>query len=242
MTNSYLSSLYASQSQTLPRDIEGYVMAPRDLDKEIEFLEEYIGSKEPDLTRTIFIIEILSKSIRKHADFREYMNVIVKVIEKYSDFKYSIFSLRILGSIVGTKFYLPLSFYVLRILRNALLAKNLALINRAVDYDCVKPSADRTGSEEHQLFVIQECRSLLTKHLATFATSVGFPELSLLVIEELKKLRTGLYKELIDDIVFTIKKQREHVLASRSKAKLNALDGKKVLEFERSLKNYLAEN
>jgi hypothetical protein len=241
LKKSYLSDLYVTQPLSLLRDIEEYVLSPRSLDSELGFLEEYAEGKEPDLTRMVFIIEILSKSIRKHSEFRDYMRVLVKIMEKYGEFKYSIFCLRIIKSIVGTKFYLPLSFYILRILRNALDAKSLVLTNKAVDYDCVKPSADRIRSEEHQLFVIQECRTLLIKHLSAFSRNIGFPELSLLVIEELIRLRAGLYKELIDDVVLEIKNQREHVLRRRNKAKLSALDTKNVLEFEKSLENRLED-
>lgn len=239
LEDTYLSGLYKSQPLSLPEDIKAYVIAPKNIDEEINYLEKYIGTKDPDLTKIVFIVEILGKSVRKHSEFREYLRVVVSIIEKHKDYQYSIFCLRIIRAIVSSRFYIPVSFYLLRILSNAMHSRNITLQNKTVDYDCINPTPERTKSEEHQMFVIGEANSLLIHHLSTFSKNIGFPELAAVVINELKKLKLGIYKEVVGDMIFSINKQREYVLEKRSKLKLNCLDGKTVSSFESSIERIL---
>ncbi|AFN83670.1 hypothetical protein EROM_090530 [Encephalitozoon romaleae SJ-2008] len=235
LEESYLSRLYTSQPSTLPEDIKSYVLNPKNADNEILYLEKYVNVKNPDLSKIIFITEVLGKCLRRHSEFRDYMKLLVELMERYNDYPHSIFCLRIIKSISGSKFYTPLSFYILRILRNAISVKNLTASGRSIDYDMLNPDMERCKSEEHQMFVIEEAGSLLLKHMSMFSKNIGFPELASVVINELKKLRTGIYKEVIGKMIFDINEQREYVLEKRNKLKLNGIDGKAISLFESSI-------
>ncbi|WEL39446.1 Noc2p-like protein [Encephalitozoon hellem] len=235
LEESYLSKLYTSQPSTLAEDIKNYVLSPKDTGNEILYLERYISSKSPDLAKIIFISEVLGKCLRRHSEFRDYTKLLVALMETYKDYPHSIFCLRVIKSAVGSKFYVPLSFYILRILGNAISVKNLVASGRRIDYDMVVPDAERTKSEEHQMFVIEEAGSLLLQHMSTFSRNIGFPELASVVICELKKLRIGIYKEIVGKIIFEINEQKEYVLEKRNKLKLNGIDGKTISSFESSI-------
>ncbi|KAM0671913.1 hypothetical protein CWI42_040530 [Ordospora colligata] len=238
-TESYLAKLYISQPISLPDDISKYVLNPINVEGEIAYLEKYIDASDADLTRIIFIIEVLGKCARKHSEFRTYMKVITKILEKYKEYQYSIFCLRIIKLIVSSRFYTPISFYLIRILKDAISSRNIVASNKKVDYDSIKPNQERTKSEEHQMFVITEVNSLIIMHLSTFSKNIGFPELSALVINELKKLKIGIYREMIENIIACIAKQRDHVIEKRSKLKLNGIDGKAIALFESTVERTL---
>lgn len=236
---SYLSKLYTSQPLTLPEDIKEYVLNPKGVKEEVEYLSECVATKEVDLTKVIFMVEVLSKSIRKHSEFREHVKVLVRILETYKDYEYSVFSLRIIKSIVESRFYVPLSFYILRILRNAIASKNITIKNKSVDYDSIKPTPDRTRSEEHQMFVIKEANLLLMQHLSAFSKNIGFPELAGVVTNELKKMRIGIYKEVVGDMISNISKHKDYFLRKRHNLKLNGLDGNTIAAFESTIEKTL---
>ncbi|ADM12182.1 uncharacterized protein Eint_090530 [Encephalitozoon intestinalis ATCC 50506] len=239
LEESYLSKIYTSQALTLPEDIQNYVLNPKDVDAEIFYLEKYARTKNPDLSKITFMIEVLSKCLKKHSDFRDYIKLLVGIIETYKDYRYSIFCLRAIKSVAGSKFYVPLSFYIIRILKNAISVKNLSVEGRKISYDMVNPDPSRTKSEEHQMFVIEEAGSLLLQHMSVFSKSIGFPELAAVVVSELKKLRIGVFKEVMDNVISNINAQREHVLEKRNNLKLNGIDGKVVSSFESSIEKTL---
>ncbi|KMV65532.1 hypothetical protein M970_090540 [Encephalitozoon cuniculi EcunIII-L] len=241
LQESYLSKLYISQPLTLPEDIKNYVLNPREVDREMVYLERYVSTKDPDLTRIIFMVEILSKCLRRHSEFRDYTKLLVRIVETYKDYQYSIFCLRIIRSAVGSKFYIPLSFYLVRILKNAISVKNLIASGRKIDYDMVKPDTERIRSEEHQMFVIEEASSVLLQHMSMFSKNIGFPELAGVVISELKKLRIGIYKEVVGNMISGIDGQRKYVLEKRNKLKLSGIDGKTISSFESSIERTLGQ-
>lgn len=236
---SYLSRLYTLQPLTLPDDVKEYVMNPKDVDAEVQYLEKYAGLSSPDLTRIVFLVEVVGKCLRKHSEFRDYMKVLTGIMERYADYQHSVFCLRIIKSVAGSKFYLPLSFYLIRILRNAMAARNITASGRKVDYDMITPSSERARSEEHQMFVIGEVNALLMQHMSAFSRNIGFPELAAAVTGELRKLRIGIYKEIVGDMMSIIDRQREYVLEKRNKLKLNGIDGKSISSFESSIERTL---
>lgn len=235
----YLSKLYTSQPLSLPEDIKAFVQHPKDIDSEIEHLRKYVAAKSPDLTRVVFLMEVVGKCLRKHSDFREYMKLLVDVMETHRDYQHAVFCLRLIRSVVGSRFYAPLSFHLLRILRDAVTSKNIVLKNKTVDYDSINPCAERTRSEEHQMFVIGEVNALLRQHLSSFSKNIGFPELADVVIGELRKLKTGIYREAVGDMILSINKHREYILDKRSSMKLSGLNPKAIAAFEGSVERTL---
>ncbi|KAH9411688.1 putative nucleolar protein [Ordospora pajunii] len=238
-TESYLAKIYISQPISLPDDISRYVLNPMNVEGEIAYLEKYVESNDVDLTRVVFIIEVLGKCVHKHSEFRMYMNVVTKILEKYKDYQYSVFCLRIIKLVVSSKFYTPISFYLIRILKDAISSRNIVASHKKVSYDSIKPSPERIKSEEHQMFVITEANALLVMHLSTFSKNIGFPELAAVVINELKKLRIGIYREMIENIISCIAKQREYVIEKRKKLKLSGIDGKAISLFESTIEKTL---
>lgn len=229
---SYLAKLYTTQPQTLPEDIKDYVRSPENVECEIEYLLRSIGHKGTDLSRLIFVTEIVGKSIKKHSEFREYVKVLVNMMETYKDYRHSVFCLRVIKLVVSSRFYVPVSFYLLRILGNAITSRNIAPLNRKVSYDTISPGEDVVRSEEHQMFVIKEVHVLLMQHLSVFSKNIGFPELASVVINELKRLRIGIYREFVNDMISTVSKHRDHIIEKRSSLKLKGLDGTAISSFE----------
>lgn len=232
---SYLEKLYREQPDDIVLKIAEYVKEPVNLKEEISHVKLELELKEADIVKSIFVLEIISKSIKTHKEFREYADFIINVLEKYSEYSFAIFRLRLIKSVINTRFYVPVSYYLFYTIKQTLDLKNLVSLNLNVDYSNVKLKQNEIKSEEVHMFIIKEFENLLMKHLDCFSNNIGFPELANVVIYELNNLKTGIFVEFFDRLISKIEKQKKYVLDERKKSKIDALKTETVNEFEKKI-------
>ncbi|KAF9764348.1 hypothetical protein NGRA_0643 [Nosema granulosis] len=233
---SYLEKLYREQPEDIVLKIAEYVKEPKSLKEEVNNVKLELELQEADIVKSIFILEIVSKSIKTHKEFREYADFIVSILEKFTDYKYSIFRLRLIKSVINTRFYVPVSYYLFSTVKQTLEIKNLVSLNINVDYSNVKIKQAELKSEEIHMFIIKEFENLLMKHLDCFSNSIGFPELANVVIFELNNLKTGIFVEFFDRLISKIEKHKNYVQEERNKSKIDVLKTETVNAFEKNIK------
>lgn len=236
---SYLEKLYREQPEDIVLKIAEYVKEPTNLKEEISQVKMELELKEADTVKSIFMLEIISKSIKTHKEFREYADFIINILEKYNEYKFVIFRLRLIKSVISTRFYVPISYYLFFSVKQTLDMKNLVSLNLNVDYSNVKLKQNEIKSEEVHMFIIKEFESLLMKHLDSFSNNIGFPELANVVIFELNNLKTGIFVEFFDRLISKIEKQKKYVLDERKKSKIDVLKTETVNEFEKNINKML---
>jgi hypothetical protein len=237
---SYLEKLYREQPEDIILKIAEYVKEPINLKEETDQIKLELESQDPDLVKSIFVLEIITKSIKTHTQFRAQADLIISIIEKFTDYKHAIFRLRLIKSIINTRFYVPVSYYLFFTVKQTLDLKNLACMNLNIDYSNVTLKQNELKSEEAHMFIIKEFENLLMKHLDAFSTNIGSPELANVVIYELNNLKTGVFIEFFDRLIGKIEKQKNYVLEQRKKSKIDVLKTETVNDFEKNLKKMLS--
>lgn len=233
---SYLQKLYKEQPSNIKTSIEEYIKAPTNIDAEITALDTLLESETYEKVLAIFSIDILSKSIKKQEDFAKFIGILLKHIEKITNYKNSIMTLRIIRTVINTRFFVPVSYYLIKLLSLAFENEKTKSTGQNFSYDDIRLSSDDLKSEELKDFVIKECLEMLRKNCIVFGSNIGFPEFAFVVCNELRnKCKFGPYKEVIADFIKYINQRKTYIEEERAKIKAEALNGKIIAEFESNL-------
>ncbi len=215
--------------------IKAFIQKAEDLDVELEAFDKLLNDPSGEKVLILFYIEVLSSSLKKEGDFLKFIKLLLNYIEGKLSIKYSIFLLRILNLISKTRFYLPLTYYLTRILENAIKIPKTLKSNKEYTYDDIRLSNDELNREELQMFVIKEAIGLIKKQCLLFSKNIGFPELAFVISNDLRKnCKIGIFKEIIGDLIKDITERKEYIEKERKKLN-NNLETKKILDFELSL-------
>ncbi|KAI4292370.1 hypothetical protein PAPHI01_1644 [Pancytospora philotis] len=238
----YLSTIYKEQSPSLARDVEAYVASPRGVDEEIHALKELLADPSFEKLEAVFCIEVLSQTLKKQQDFTAFMSVVLDYVEANSTYKNSVFILRVLRNVINTRFYLPTTFYLVRVMQLAIEATKLSCTKKHFSYDDVRLSSDDLKTEELQIFVVNECLALIRRQVSVFGSSIGFPEYAFVVCNELRnRCKVGIFKETAAALIKLIVERKAYIEAEREKAKIEKLSPKSVADFERDLAKWTIE-
>jgi len=231
-----IKELFTSQSETLQSQLEHYIKTTKDFTDEIQALKALCADPNYDRALFIFYVELLSKAIKKPADLNGFVGVVLPHIDSTMSMKTSVVVLRTLKALSMARAFIPVTFYLTKLMAMAMAVKRPKKTGRAFGYDRVKVSGDEAESEELQTFVLRECIQLIKQCSHGLGNSIGFPEFATVVCNELKgQCRVGLYKEITMDLVKYISQRKSYIEEKRSKANLRADDASKVKEFECSL-------
>ncbi|KAM0680320.1 hypothetical protein GINT2_001374 [Glugoides intestinalis] len=235
-----IKQLYRSNSENIKEDIEQYVRSTKDFKDEIEAFKELLNTAEFDKALFVFYAELLAQAIKKPADLNAFFAVLFPFLEENMNMKTSIIVLRALKGLSGAKFFLPISFYFTKLMKIAMEVKNLKKLGKRMSYNNVKISLEEAGSEELQMFIIQECVINLKRHCQAFGNSIGFPEFAVVVCNELKaQCKVKIYKEMIGELIQHILKRKSYIEEERNRLGINACEAAKVVEFEKGLKAWV---
>lgn len=233
---SYLADLYKKQPSTLGRDVAAFVENPQNIPDELESLRAVLSSPSYEKIEALFVIDILSQTLKKQQDFTSFVTIVLEHIETILAYKNSVFILRILRSLINTRFFLPTAYYLTQLLSSAITAPKLTSTGKRFDYDSVRLSSDDLRTEELQIFVTGECLGLIRQQALSFGNSIGFPEYAFVLCNELRtKCKVGAFKEVVGDLLKSITDRKAYIEAERAKEKTDVLNGKIVANFEQKL-------
>lgn len=237
---SQIRRIYTEQPSAMHGEIEVLIKGGN-IQEEIEAFRALADDPSYEKTLFIFYVEILAKAVKKPADFTSFIAILLSFIDKNMSMKDSMVVLRSIRAVINTRFFIPLSFYLTKLMSLAMNIKNPKRIAKKFDYDHVRVSSDEAASDELQLFVIRECLILIKRHCYMLGSSIGFPEFATVVCNELKTHSKGIFRELISDLIRSISQRKAYIEEERNRLKINAMNGSKVLEFENSLKKWVIE-
>lgn len=239
---SQIRKIYTEQSSNIHNEIEAFISGGSNLQEEIEAFKALVNDPNHEKALFVFYIEILAKSIKRPADFTPFITTLLAFLDENISIKTSIITLRSIRTIINTRFFVPLSFYLTKLMSLAMNAKNLRKIGKKFDYDHIRLSSDETTSEELQLFVVRECLVLIKKHCHMLGSSIGFPEFATVVCNELRgHCKVGIFRELTSDLIKFISQRKTYIEEERNKLKIDAMNGSRVLEFEKGLEKWVVE-
>lgn len=239
---SKIKELFTSQSEKIQSHIETYIRTTKDFPDEINALKALCTDQDYDRSLFVFYVELLSKAIKKPGDLSAFVTVVLQHIENVMSLKSSIIVLRTIRALCDCKGFVPVTFYLTKLMSVAMGLKNPKRTGKSIDYDRVKVSSEEAESEELQTFVIRECIVLIKKHCYGLGKSIGFPEVAAVLCNELKaQCRIGFYKEITMDLVKYISQRKSYIEEQRSKANLRSDDASAVSEFENRLEPWLNE-
>jgi len=236
---SVIKKIFEEQSLSIEKQIEEFINRKEPLQEEIQAFKALISDPNYEKALFMFYVEILAKAVRKPADFNLFISTLLTFFDTNLSMKNSILILRGIKAIMNVKFYVPLSFYLTKLLSTAISVKNLRKMNRKFDYDHIRISSDEVESEELQMFVIKECVLLIKKHCFSLGSSIGYPEFATVVCNKLRtSCKIGIFKELASDLIRLLTERRTYIEEERNKLKISAMNGKEVLDFESSLQKW----
>lgn len=218
---SYLVDLYKEQPKTIAQ---------------LDALQKLLQNPSFEKVEVMFLIEILSQTLRQQHDFTRFITIVLEYIDKNLSYKNSIFILRIFKAIINTRFFLPLAYYIAKIIEEAIKTNNTISTGKTYDYDAIRLSSDDLHTQELQLFVIAEAIALIRGQCRIFGENIGFPEYAFVVCNELRsRCKVGAYKDIVGDLIKSIMDRKAYIESERAKSKLDMLSIKNVSEFESKL-------
>lgn len=232
MSSSKIKDLFTTGSKDA---IEHYAKTTKDFSSEIQAFKTLCTDPNYDRALLVFYVELLSRAIKKPADLDGFISVLLPFIDTATIMKTSVVVLRTLRALCTIKAFIPLSFYLVKLMAVAMNMKNVKRTGKHFTYDEVKISTEEASSEELQIFVIRESIQLLKRHLRAHGSSIAFPELATVVCGELRIQGKGVYKEIVGDLIKYIQKRKTYVEEERKKAELRADELARVSEFEKAL-------
>ncbi|EPR79601.1 hypothetical protein SLOPH_1649 [Spraguea lophii 42_110] len=187
----------------------------KDIRYEMDTLYNIIMDKEYNLSLSIYFIDVLSLNMNsKHVT--DFINLLFKIISCKRASKYLIYNLRIIHCILRLKYFIPLTVELLVILKNSIKLKS-NITGKKISYENIKIDSDRVDSLEYRNFVISESLKLLFSHINSFSNTLAFPELSKIVMEELKNVRIKEFDEVVKEIIGMVDKHSKYVIEEREK-------------------------
>lgn len=236
-----LRRLYKEQPAGTQSAVDAFIRSPKNISQETDSLQQILADPSFEKAEALFVIEILAQTLHKKQDFTKFTSVILDYSETNLSYKNSIFLLRILSPLINTKFFIPVAFYLVRVIEEAVKTARVSSTGKQYDYDCVRLSSDDLVSEELQCFVIGEAAGLLKRHCLSFGSSIGFPEYAFVLCNELRsRCKTGPFKPLMSELIKCIADRKEYIEAEREARKMRVLDTGTVCEFERQLEPWTA--
>ncbi|KAI5148525.1 hypothetical protein ENBRE01_0386 [Enteropsectra breve] len=232
---SFLEKLYKEQPLTINADIEAFVKNPQNIEEELSYLEALLA-RDFEKIEAVFISEILCQCLKKPVHFTKFVEILLKYMEKETSYKNSVFVLRLSSLIINTRFFIPLSFYLIKILEQAIAVTKTVSTKKSYNYDNLRLSSDDLITEELQMFVTGEAMMLIKRHCLMFSSQIGFPEFAFVVSNELRsKCKTGMFKEVIAGLIKQLTDRKNYIETERAKIKGESLSGKIIGEFEQGL-------
>lgn len=241
---SYLRSLYKQHTSntnsniTIDDSISKFIQSPTGINEELNELSNLLDNPSYEKVEVVFIVDILSQSLRQQNDFSKFISIITRHIENIMSYKNSIFILRIIRTIINTRFYVPLSYYITKVAELAISYNKMGRgDNKKFTYDNIRLSSDDLGTESLQLFVVSQCLALIRKHCSQFGNSISFPEFGFVVCNELRsRVKVAAFKELVGELIKEISGRKAYIEEKRQE--LKELNGKAVAEFESKLEKW----
>lgn len=239
---SKIKELFQSSPESLQSRIEQYSKSTKDFSDEIQSFKILVSDPNYDKALLVFYVELLSKAIKKPADFTAFISALLPFVDNAISMKTSVIILRSLRALCASKFFVPVSFYLTKLMSIAMNVKNLKKVGKQMDYDHIRVSSDEAECEELQMFVIRECLILIKRHCHAFGNSIGFPEFATVVCNELKsQCKAGIYRDITAGLIKYISKRKSYIEEQRNKLNVSAVDANRVSEFESQLEAWAAE-
>lgn len=246
---SRIKDLYLKAGNDIKDELEQYIRFTKDFKDEIALFKTLVSDSNYEKALCMFYIEVLSKGIKKPAEFNDFISTLLAHVDELLDcnnnnkpiantntdgvMKYSIFVLRALKSLMNCRFFIPISFYLTKLMSAAMNVKNLKKLNKKIDYDSIRISNDLLNSEELQMFVIKECLVLIKRHCHSFGNSIGFPEFATVLCNELRMYcKVGIYRELTSELIKYISTRKSYIEEQRNALKVDATN---IEDFEKNL-------
>ncbi|KAK6090063.1 hypothetical protein P3W45_000951 [Vairimorpha bombi] len=183
------------------------------IQSELELLKMEINNKELNRLKIIFIIEILMKTIKKNADYRVMIDLLINLLDTYSSISHIIFRLRIIKNISDNhRFYVPVYYFILEILSQVVNSRDNKESTENMSYDTLYLKNDTIDS----VFILKEVKSLILSNLNRVSDNLGFVEISNVIVNELKKSGKGVYKEYVEGIINIINEHKEYITKHRN--------------------------
>lgn len=239
---SKIKELYGKDIKNLKEELEQYIKSTKDFADEIEEFKLLINDPCHEKALFIFYVELLSKAIKKPVDCNNFISAILTHIDNSLQVRNSIINLRCLRSLISLRFYIPLSFYLVKLMKEAMNIKNLKKIGKKFDYDHIRISSDEECSEELQMFVIRECLILIKSHAHQFGNNIGFPEFSTVLCNELRAhCKVGIFRDLTSELIKFISQRKTYIEEQRNNFKIDAMNTASVNEFESKLEKWVID-
>jgi hypothetical protein len=232
-----IKELYSKELKK--EEIELYAKSTKDFEDEIEEFKILISDPNHEKALFIFYVELLSKAIKKPVDCNNFISALLSYIDLSTSIRNSIFVLRCLKALIHSRFYIPLSFYLIRLMKEVMNIKNLKKISKNFDFDHIRISSDEEHSEELQMFIIRECLILIKSHSYQFGNNIGFPEFATVIMNELRThCKSGIFRDLISELIKFIGLRKTYIEEQRNSLKIDAMNTVKVAEFENKLEKW----
>ncbi|KAF7684024.1 hypothetical protein TCON_0778 [Astathelohania contejeani] len=208
-------------------------ITPCQISEEISELDLLSQEKNLDLKYSIFLIEVLSKVKLDRMNLKTYIKAAMNILENKKDLKYAIYSLRILNALNSLSRFIPLSGYIINLLKQC---KKGPDDGHRVDWNTLKVVG--TPSMRFIEFVQKEAIATLTQHIHRFSNTISFPEFSFFILKELKKVRNCPVEELIE----IMRQHADFIRKEREPLQHEIMDNKKLTEFENRVKKMNISN
>lgn len=236
---SKIKELYSRVSNNIREELETYARTTKDFEDEIEEFKLLIADPTHEKALFIFYVELLSKAIKKPVDCNNFITAVLSYIDTAISSRNSIFVLRCIRALNSSRFFIPLSFYLIKLMKEVMNIKNLKKVGKKFDYDHIRISSDEEHSEELQMFVIRECLILIKAHAHQFGSNIGFPEFATVVCNELRAhCKAGIFRDLTSELIKFIGQRKTYIEEQRNNSKIDAMNTVKVAEFESKLSKW----
>lgn len=231
-----IRELYGRDISTLKEELEQYIRNTKDFADEIEEFKLILADQSHEKALFIFYVELLAKAIKKPVDANNFISALLCHIDTSNNIRNSIINLRCFRALFTMRFFIPISFYIIKLMKEAMNIKNLKKISKKFDYDHIRISSDEENSEELQMFLIRECLILIKSHAHMFGNSIGFPEFATVLCNELRThCKVGIFRDLTSELIKFIGQRKTYIEEQRNKFKIDAMNTNNVKEFENNL-------
>ncbi|KAK1349325.1 putative Noc2p-like protein [Hamiltosporidium tvaerminnensis] len=209
------------------------------LKEEIMYLQSEEIKRE-NLFLFVFYCEILCDLVKNKNLIREFVDTIITMIECKTKIKNCIFRIRLINVLLKCGVFsgiCDLVFKTIKTITNCKISNNLDK-KRTFTLDDIKVGNDTAQSPEYKDYVIRECVNSLTKAFNLISNTMGFPEISKIVIENIKNNK---YDEdiLIKEFSQKLESHSQYIKKLRKEYEGKAVSIKDLEDFEKKCKTLL---
>lgn len=180
-----------------------------DISKELDSFKQD-ALQDTSKLKLIFKIEILTKIIKKPADYRILIDISISILDRHNTPSSIIFRLRIIKNIINGKYFVPVQYYLLELIKQTV---STGESDETQTYDSLNITT------VDAVFVLGEIKSFLLEISNKYSDMYGFVEISNILINELKKISKGIYKEYCDSIINVLSTHSDYVRKCRTENK-----------------------